>query len=319
MIIICGSLMRTRDKPMEIRQLRYFLSTLRHGSLVAAAREHFITQPAISIQLKKLQEEVGERLYTRRQRRVVATRAGEVVAGHASEIIDRVDALTRSVQGLKGGDVGRLAVGNIDAASIYVLPDVFRHFREDYPKVDIRVTVADSDTLINALEGGSIELAIVTLPIAGEHFEVVPFYKDEMVVVTHAEHELVTSQTTGRRALQILADGGLITYPADSMTRRLIDRVFLDNGLTVRAAMEMSTPEAIKRLTESGLGASILPLHVVASEVKAGSLRVVPTGRISFYRNLGVVYAARDALSPPARNFLNLLTRQFKLRGRMDK
>ncbi len=299
---------------MEIRQLRYFLSALQQGSLKAAAGRHFVTQPAVSMQLKKLEEELGEKLYRRSGRRIVATQAGEMVAAQAETILERVDALRDSIQGLKQGHRGYLRLGTIDAASVYVLPGVFHTFRGRHPGVQVQVTVADSDTLVAALETGSIELAIVTLPLAGEGLEVVPFYTDRMVMVTSPRHPLAASPTTGRQLLQAAAEAGLITYPARSVTRRLIEKVFIDNGLTLRTAMEVSSPEAIKRLTEAGIGASILPLKVVSDELKRGTLKSISTGRIRFERVLGVVHQGARKLSQPAAIFFNMLMKVNKMR-----
>ncbi len=299
---------------MEIRQLRYFLSTVRLGSLKAAAREHFVTQPAVSIQLKKLEAELGEKLYTRRGRRVVATQAGDMVATQGEAILGRVDSLKDSITQLTHGHAGYLRIGNIDAASIYVLPGVFHAFRRRYPGVDVQVTVADSDTLVAALESGAIELAIVTLPLGGEGLEVVPFYRDRMVLVASPRHELATSRLARRRPLQAASEAGLITYPAQSVTRRLIEKVFIDNGLTLRAAMEMSSPEAIKRLTEAGIGASILPRKVVVDELKRGTLKSIATGGIRFERMLGVVHRGVEKLSQPASIFLTMLMKKHKIR-----
>lgn len=299
---------------MEIRQLRYFLSALRQGSLKAAAGQHFVTQPAVSMQLKKLEEELGEKLYRRSGRRIVATQAGEMVAAQAETILERVDALRGSIQGLKQGRRGYLRLGTIDAASVYVLPGVFRTFRRRHAGVEVQVTVADSDTLLMALETGSIELAIVTLPLAGEGLEVVPFYKDRMVTVASPRHPLAALRVTGRNRLQAVADAGLITYPARSVTRRLIEKVFIDNGLTLRTAMEMSSPEAIKRLTEAGIGASILPFKVVSDELRRGTLKTISTGRIRFERVLGVVHHDARKLSQPAAIFLNMLMKVNNIR-----
>ena len=102
---------------MEIRQLRYFLSAMRHGSHRAAAKENFVTQPAVSIQLKKLEEEFGEKLYTRRGRRLEPTQAGNILVAESEEIIRRVDALAHRIRGIKGLESGVLKMGNIDAAS----------------------------------------------------------------------------------------------------------------------------------------------------------------------------------------------------------
>ena len=292
---------------MEIRQLKYFLSAIRRGSLKNAAREHFVTQPAVSIQLKKLEEEVGEKLYFRSGKRVVPTETGSLLISQIEEVLHRIDALKESVRGLKGLEQGRLRLGNIDAASIYVLPGVFRAFHRKYPGIDIQVVVADSDGLLDSLDAGDVELAIVTMPLARENVEVVPFYNDAMALVASPRHELATSRIKRRRPLEAVAEAGLISYPARSMTRRLIENVFMENGLSFRAAMEMSSPEAIKRLTETGLGASILPLKIVSSEVRRGTLKVIPTGKVKFQRTLGVVYRRKETLSQPARVFLKML------------
>jgi DNA-binding transcriptional LysR family regulator len=296
---------------MGIRQLRYFVSAIRHGSIQAAARENFVTQPAVSIQLKKLEGELGEKLYVRRGRRIEATQAGRLLLAEAEEVVRRVDAIGRDVAGIGDLRRGVLDMGSIDAASIYVLPGVFRSFRTKYPGIDIRVIVSDSQTLLSALGAGAIELAIVTLPLSGETYQVVPIYNDRMVLVAHPRHELVTSRAS-RRVLQRVAETGLITYPAKSTTRRLIEKVFIDNGLTLRVSMEMSSPEAIKKLSEAGLGPSILPAKVVAGEVKSGALKVIPTGRVRFVRVLGAVFRDREKLSPSADAFVKLLGRTFR-------
>jgi len=299
---------------MEIRQLRYFLAVVRTGSVKEAAREHFVTQPAVSVQLKKLEAEIGERLFVRRGRGLVPTQAASFLVAQAEDVLHRIDQMKHTITGYKEGERGILRLGNIDAASIYVLPPVFREFRHRYPGVDVEVLVNDSDTLLARLDDGGVELAIVTLPLAGEAFEALPFYNDKMVLVADPAHPLV-SAPPGGRTLEAIAESGLITYPTLSTTRRLIEKVFIDHGVHLRAAMEMSSPEAIKRLTEAGLGPSILPAKIVEEEIRRGTLRVIPTGRARFARALGVVYKDDATLSPPARAFLRILTRRYRRRA----
>ena len=297
--------------PLEIRQLRYFLSAVKLGSLKEAAREHFVTQPAVSVQIKKLEEELGEKLFMRRGKGLVPTQAAAFLVTQAEDVLQRIDQMKHAISGFKEGERGILRLGNIDAASIYVLPSVFREFRQRYPGIDMQVSVADSDTLLARLDDGGIELAIVTLPLAGGAFEAVPIYNDKMVLVADPAHPIATARA-GARSLQLVAESGLITYPSQSTTRRLIEKVFIDNGVHLRAAMEMSSPEAIKRLTEVGLGPSILPAKIVEEEVRRGTLIVIPTGRAHFARELGVVYRDEATLSPPARSFLRILTRKYR-------
>lgn len=298
---------------MDIRQLRYFVSAIRQGSLRAAAREHFVTQPAVSIQLKNLEQELGEKLYVRRGRRIEPTQAGISVLSGAEDIIGRMEAITHRLGALKTLEHGSLKMGSIDAASVYVLPGVFRAFRSRYPGIEVQVIVSDSHTLIAALDSGAIELAVVTLPVAGEPHHVVPIYEDRMVLVTHPRHELARRRPRSP-VLERVAETGLITYPARSTTRRLIEKVFLDHGLTPRVTMEMSSPEAIKKLSEAGLGPSILPAAVVANEVRRGTLVAIPTGKIRFSRTLGVVLRDRESLSPPAGAFLEMVKQRSRHR-----
>src|SRR5512139_2680669 len=150
---------------MDIRQLRYFLSTVRRGSVGAAAGEHFVTQPAVSLQLRKLENAVGQKLLVRRGRRLVPTDAGLALAARAEEIIRSVDALQAELQGIDRLESGYLRVGSTDAASVYVLPEVYRAFHRAYPGVRIEISVGDTRHLLDALASGRIELAIATLPV----------------------------------------------------------------------------------------------------------------------------------------------------------
>jgi DNA-binding transcriptional LysR family regulator len=303
---------------MEIRQLRYFLSTMRRGSLKEAAREHFVTQPAISVQLRGLEEELGAKLYIRRGRKVIATQAGSILLAQIENVLPLIDRMKESIHGLTNLQRGVLRLGNIDAATIYVLPGVFRSYRRKYPGIDIQVVVADSDSLLASLDANTIELAIVTLPLRSDGIEVVPFFEEPMVLVAHPKHVLATKRHKALEVLEFVADSGLITYPAQSTTRQLIEAVFAENSLECRPAMEMSSPEAIKRLAEAGLGAAILPMKVVATELRRGTLKMIPTGRARFRRALGVVYRNEESLSPPARVFLKMLLDRHRAGGDLE-
>ena len=300
---------------MEIRQLRYFLSTVRLGSVRAAAEEHFITQPAVSLQLRKLESGLGQKLFTRRGRRLVPTAAGLALATRAEEVIRSVDALNAELRGLNQLEHGHLKVGNTDAASVYVLPEVYRAFHRSYPGVRIDITIGDTRHLLDALSAGRIELATATLPVDGPGLVVQPVYREDMVPVAAPAHPLALRR---RVSLEDLAREGLIAYPLGSTTRRMIDAEFDAHRVTVRARMEISSPEAMKRLAESGLGVAILPRPVVAGEIRRKTLKVIALGDVRFRRDIGVVHRGADALSPAARVFLQMVEKRFGT-GRMRK
>jgi DNA-binding transcriptional LysR family regulator len=219
-----------------------------------------------------------------------------------------VEDLQTALGGLKGLEQGYLRMGNIDAVSVYVLPGVYRSFHDKYPGVKIEIIVGDTSRLLDALRHGEGELAGTVLPLEGNEFEVLPIYSDEMVLVAHPNHVLATRN---RVTLQDVVETGLIAYPARSLTRGRIERVFIENGLSLNATMEISSPEAIKRLTQAGLGASILPRAVVAPEVNKGALRIIRIRSVRFQRTIGMVCRRDGSLSPPARVFLEMVKKKF--------
>jgi len=293
---------------MEIRQLRYFMSVVRLGAVGAAADAHFISQPAVSVQLKKLEEEVGEPLFERRGRRMVLTPAGDHLARGVESVLAQMDALDASLARFKGLETGTLKMGNIDAASIYVLPEVYRAFHTRYPGVQIEIIVGDTQTLLEALARGGIELATTTLPIGERNLETRPFYRERLIAVAAAGHPLAHQKQV---VIGDLVTHGLIAYPAGSTTRRLIDAVFADRDVAVRATMEISSPEAIRRLTQAGLGVSVLPEAVVEAGIERGSLVALSIPEARFERHIGMVYRDRDGLSPAARTFLEMVEAEF--------
>jgi DNA-binding transcriptional LysR family regulator len=293
---------------MEIRQLRYFLSVVREGSVSAAARTHFVTQPAVSLQLRRLEEEVGETLFDRRSRRMIPTEMGRILTGHAEEVLRSLDALEGAVAGVRGLESGRLRMGNIDAASIYVLPEVYREFHERYPGVTMEIVVGDTRQLLDALARGDVELATTKLPIDDGSLMANEIYREHFVAVAGVDHPLCNKARISAREL---TESGIITYPAGSTTRRLIESAFRARGHDLRPRMEISSPEAMKRLAQAGLGVTILPRPVVAEELEQGSL-VELTAGLHIERSIGMVHRGADTLSPAARVFLEMVENRFK-------
>lgn len=289
---------------MEIRQLRYFLSVLHEGGVAAAAEANFVTQPAVSAQIRRLEEEVGEALFERRGRRLVPTELGRTFAAQAEEVVRRADALEQSIHGLRSLERGRLALGTIDAASVYVLPEIYRAFHHRHPGVRVEIRVNDTAHLIAALRAGDIELATTTMPVDAPDLSAHPVYREPLVPVVHRSFPLA-----GRRrvTLEQLAEHGVISYPSGAMTRRLIEAVFADAGVAYRSTMDVSSPEAMKRLAQAELGVVILPRPVVSAELRGGSLVELSMGRVRFEREIGMVYRDRDTLSPAARVFLEMV------------
>jgi DNA-binding transcriptional LysR family regulator len=179
--------------------------------------------------------------------------------------------------------------------------------------VRIEIMVGDTQRLLGALAARSIELATATLPVAARGLTVRPIYREELVLVVRPDDALASRR---RPSLAEVVSQGVIAYPAGSNTRGMIDDVFTAHGETLRARMEISSPEAMKQLARAGLGLSILPRPVVATELKQGTLKLVTIPGVRFEREIGMVYRVDAALSPAARVFLEMVEGHFRASGR---
>jgi DNA-binding transcriptional LysR family regulator len=282
---------------MDIDTLRCFLSVAELGSFTAAARRHFITQPAVSLRLKALEAEVGARLVERSGGRARLTAAGRLFEARASEALRQLDRGAVEVGDLLGLKRGRLAVGAIDAAGIDLLPGPLKAFHERWPEVELVVRVEPSGPLVEALAAGTLDWAIVTLPLDRPGFVVETIEEERLVLVSPAE---ASSRSAGPAA--VLARHPLIAYPRGSVTRGLIDAALAAKGLSAPIAMELSHPEAIRGLVEAGLGAAVLPERVVA---RGGPLLQSPAFTVR--RRLGLVRRGAEKPSAAAQAFRDVI------------
>jgi len=278
----------------------------------AAAAEHLVSQPAVSAQIRRMEGAVGERLFVRSGRRIAPTALARDLAREAEQVVAAMDAFEAYVAGALGLQSGHLRVGNIDAASVYVLPETYREFHQMYPGVTVEIMVGDSRELLAALHRGDVEIATTTLPVDDPAVEATEIYRERLVVVTHPENPLCRKR---RVDAQDIVRQGLITYPGGATTRRLIDRAFAREGVVPRARMEISSPEAMRRLTEAGLGVALLPEPVVAASLARGALRRIRNDALHVERAIGLVHRGDNTLSPAARAFVKMTRSTVKPAG----
>jgi DNA-binding transcriptional LysR family regulator len=302
---INGSKALTGIETMEIRALKYLLSLAELGSFTAAAKAHYVTQPAVSIQLRKMQEEIGETLFEVEGRKIRFTHAGEIVLDYARKVSDLERETTRRVQDIRGLQRGRVILGTIDAASIYVLPEVFSQFRSRYQGIDVQLVMDSTRPLLGELEEGRVDLVIGTLPFEGhDMLDVFPIYSEELVVIAPRLHPLA-----GMRGIEagMLADYPFISFHEESITRGIIEEGLLRHGVHVHVDMAIDSPEAIKKLVSSGLGLAVLPRKIVESDVDSGALSVLTCKGLRFERRLGLILYKGRYLSTTIRAFLEVL------------
>jgi DNA-binding transcriptional LysR family regulator len=290
---------------MELRTLKYLLSLSECGSFTAAARRHFVTQPAVSIQLAKLQEELGVRLFELEGRKVRFTGAGERVLDCARRVVHLERQMLMELSDMDGMRKGAISIGTIDAASIYVLPAVFSSFRRTYPGIDIKVEVGSTLPLVRGIEDGRFDLAVGTIGTdTGDGIEVFEVFREQLVPIADPLHPILKE---GKRRIDSLAKYPFISFHSESVTRRLIDEVLVGKGIKLEVAMAIDSQEAIKNLVAAGLGFSILPRATVEKEISSGVLEEIPVRGLKIERRIGLMIPGRRYLSRTTRAFLGIM------------
>jgi DNA-binding transcriptional LysR family regulator len=290
---------------MNLAALKYFVSIAELGSLTAAAETHYVTQPAVSVGIRKLQEELGVKLVAPAGRGVRLTRAGEIVLAYARRFGSLEEELRREIADLEGLVRGKISIGTIDAASSYVLPPVFSRFRERYPGIDVALEVMATNPLLKALRAGRLDLVVGTMPVEqGDDLEVFPVFTERLLVVARPGHPLAGGRA---RRPAALAEHPFISFHEGANTRRIIEAALAAHGVAPRVTMTTDSPEAIRSLAGAGLGIAILPERLVRDDIKRGRLVEIRIKGLAFERTLGLVIPARRYLSSTVRAFLGVL------------
>ncbi len=296
---------------MEIQTLKYYLSLAEKGSFTVAAREHYVTQPAISIRLKKFQEELGTRLFEVDGRKIRFTEAGRLALEYSRKFIELEKRFFQEIGDLAGLKRGKLFLGTIDMASIYVLPDYFSRFHELYPGIEVDLEISSTLPLMRDLEAGKLDLAVVTLPVEdSDWFEVFSVYDEALIPVASPDHPLVSA---GEIDPARLAEYPFISFQKESVTRRMIEDIFNQKGIDLRITMAIDNQEVIRNLVISGLGLSILPEWTVREQIENGTIIALNVRGLKMRRKLGLIVPARRHMPSAVRAFLGILNEGMEI------
>ena len=291
---------------MDLRQLEMFLAVAENLSFTRASQHLHVVQSAISRQIRLLEEELGETIFKRvNKRRVYLTPAGEVLLRYARRIL--LDVRNAAIDVSQIGDLqgGKLRVAAGIIACVYLLPPIFERFRELYPKVDLDIITGPTETLISELRNNRIDLGVLTLPIQFPDLEVIPLCSEEMVVVTSTKHRTL-SKRRSLRAVE-LADYPLILFGKGARTRILLDDFFQEIGISPRVSMDSENVATIKALVEINLGITIVPLRAVTAERKRKELHYLRISDYRLQRQIGLVFQKTDHLPKVVSEMIRLL------------
>ncbi len=276
---------------LHLQQLAYLRETARQGGLSRAAEALHVSQPALSQALAELERRFGLPLFERAGRGRRLTAAGQEVLQFAEEVLALAGGLSQRLDGYRAGASGPLSVGMIDAASLYVLPEVVRRFRESHPAVSLKLSVATSGELLERLRAYALDLAFVVGPVDDPRLRSTEVLREPLYLYLPADDP-------GERHA-----AHWVLYPEGSRTRAIIDAAFAQAGMRPQVALESGNPQVLRQMVAMGLGWSVLPAAIAESEPLTSGLR---RGVLLAERPLHVVRRRTSPVDPRAEAFLRL-------------
>ena len=280
---------------LQVTHLRTLQAIARHGSFSRAAQALNATQPAVSMQVRHLEQALGLPLLERVGKRAFPTRAGELLLAHADRALRELEAGVERVQQLRGVVAGRVRLGTSASISIYLLPPALRRFRARYPETEVVIVTGNAAEITRAVVANELDIGIVSLPVRDRELTITPFFRDELVAIAPRESAWRRVKTADAVTL---AGQPLILFEAGATLRRIIDGWFHRAGVAPRSPMELGNTEAIKKLVEAGLGLSVTSWFSVAPEVRQRVLTAIRLAP-SLERQIGLV-RRRDKPKTPA-------------------
>jgi LysR family transcriptional regulator, low CO2-responsive transcriptional regulator len=258
---------------MDLHKLRIFVTIAKFASFTRAAEHLHMTQPTVSQQLAMLETSVGAQLLERNTRRVYLTPAGEVLLDYAERLLALADEAIRVTRDAAGLADRTLRIGVGHTLATYLLPDVLRRYREQYPDHVVRISVGNTAQLLALLAANSIDLALVGSPAVHVDIAVEAFMHDKLAVIVAPDDDWV-----GRAEIQLseLRSRILLTREPGSALHATVERLLGPEFLAVEGVIQLGETEGIKRSVEAGLGVALIQLIAVQREVSAGTLIALP-------------------------------------------
>ena len=296
---------------MEFQQLEMFVAVVQTGNVRGAAERVFRTAPAVSIALRKLEEEMGTPLFDRSERRKHRlTASGRLLYSYATRILGMRNEATASIRDLAEDQQENLRLGTHESTSLYLLPSLTHTFNEAHPGIKTEVMCGNSERLLAALANETIELALLgdapDEPQLERHF----IMRDELALITHPRHRLA-----GLSQVHVhdLAGEFLIVQGPKSMLRERIIQAFHASETPFNISVENVAIEAIKRMVAEGLGVGFVPMMCVREESAQGKLAVIRVEGVRNEWNLWLAWRKNHALSRSAQPFVDITLGKMEL------
>src|SRR5947207_9040972 len=287
---------------MDFDQLETFLEAARLSSFSRAAEKRFRTQPAISAQIRALEEEIGARILDRSGGKVSITAAGKLFQKYAEDTLDARKAVLTAIAETERVPRGEIVVGANEGTCLHILPEVFAHFKKQYPDVAVNIKRSDYAKVLESVIDNSVDFGVVSMPVTDNRLTAVLIHRDELVLIAPPRHPLAKLKAASAKDIAQYP----LVMPKVGHTRDALDDLFHEHKLKPRYAMELDSSELLKRFVAADVGVGFISRSNVQEDVKANVLAIVPLADTQIRRDLALVFRKDKALSRAALAFIDI-------------
>ena len=297
----CGHV-RSAKTDMDFDQLETFLEVAKHASFSRAAEKRFRTQPAISSQIRGVEEEVGAKLFDRSGGKVSLTAAGKAFLKYVEDTLDARKAMMVSIAEMERVPRGEIIVGANEGTCLHILPYVFADFKKQYPDVSVNIKRSDYAKILESIIDNSVDFGVISLPVTDSRLTVVPIHRDELILIAPPQHPI------GRMRSATISEASKfpLIVPKAGHTRDAIEQLFHERRLKPNFTMELDSSELLKRFVAADVGIGFIARSNVEEDVRAKVLAAVPMADAQVRRDLALVFRKDKALSRAALAFIDI-------------
>ena len=287
---------------MDFDQLETFLEVARHASFSRAAEKRFRTQPAISSQIRALEEEVGAKLFDRSGGKVSLTAGGKAFQKYVGQTLEARKAMLVAIAEMEHVPRGEIIVGANEGTCLHILPQVFADFKTQYPGVSVNIKRSDYAKILESIIDNSVDFGVVSLPVTDSRLKVVLIHRDELVIIAPPRHPL------GKMKSAMIADVAKfpLVVPKAGHTRDALDQLFHERRLKPNYTMELDSSELLKRFVAADVGVGFIARSNVEEDVRARALAAIPITDTQVRRDLALVFRKDKAMSRAALAFIDI-------------
>jgi DNA-binding transcriptional LysR family regulator len=272
---------------MDVRDLEVFLAVVKHLNYTHAGEEVHLSQPSVSVRIRRLEEELQVKLFHCVGKKVVLLEAGRLLEPYAHHVVTALDNAQQAIKEFQGLELGSLRIGASTTPGMYLAPRIIAKFHSQHPKITICLSIKNTGQVEEGIIKNEFDLGFVGGHLISDEIEMLPWLTDELVLVVPPDNPLAR-----RKQIKVshLANEQFICREPGSATRAVVERNLRELNLPLEAAVELGNPEAVKQAVIGGLGIAFLSKFAIEMELKAKSLIAVKIRGVRINRELKIIH-----------------------------